>query len=68
MTRAAAVCTIAAKNYLPFVRVLMASVRIHHPQFRRVLILADRVDGYFDPSQEDFEVIESAARTDRRAG
>ena len=36
-----AVFTIAAQNYLPYVRVLMASVRALHPDFKLFLILAD---------------------------
>jgi glycosyltransferase involved in cell wall biosynthesis len=53
----AAVCTIVAKNYLPFARVLMKSVRQRNPELRRIVILADRIDGYFDPTNEPFEVI-----------
>lgn len=52
-----AICTIIAKNYLPFARVLMASVRWWVPEALRIVILVDRVDGYFDPAAEDFELI-----------
>jgi len=52
-----AVCTIIAKNYLPFARVLMASVRRWVPEALRIVILVDRVEGYFDPASEDFDVI-----------
>jgi len=56
-----AVCTIIAKNYLAFARVLMASVRRWLPDALRIVILVDRVDGYFDPANEDFEIIPSEA-------
>lgn len=52
-----AVFTIAAKNYLPCVRVLMESMRRWHPELSRIVILVDQVDDYFDPSEEDFELI-----------
>ena len=52
-----AVCTIVAKNYLAHARVLMESVRRHDPSVRRIVFLVDRVDGYFKPSQEPFELI-----------
>lgn len=53
----AAACTICSKNYLPYARVLMRSVRAHHPDWRRVVLLLDETDGCFAPDQEDFEVI-----------
>ncbi len=53
----AAAFTIVAKNYLPFARVLMESLREASPELERFVILADRPDGYFDPRNEDFEVI-----------
>ncbi len=51
------VFTIVAKNYLPYARVLMRSVKEHHPDWRRIVILADKIDGRFDPADEDFEVV-----------
>lgn len=51
------VCTIVAKNYLPYARVLMASVRRWVPEAVRIVILVDHVDGYFSPVEEPFEVI-----------
>jgi len=53
------VFTIASKNYIAYARTLMASVKKHHPEYRRYLCLADQVDGYFDPSEEIFEVIQA---------
>jgi glycosyltransferase involved in cell wall biosynthesis len=50
-------CTIVAKNYLPFARVLAQSFRRHHPGGRLVVLLVDRVDGFFDPAAEPFELL-----------
>jgi glycosyltransferase involved in cell wall biosynthesis len=52
-----AFCTIVAKNYLPFARVLMNSVRRYHPDALRVVVLVDEIEGYFDPACEPFELI-----------
>src|SRR5260370_3885889 len=52
-----AIFTIIAKNYLPYARVLMRSAAMVHPDWRRVVILVDQVDGYFDSRAEDFEVV-----------
>jgi len=46
-----AIFTIAAKNYLPCVRVLMSSIRQWHPELLRVVILVDQIDGYFNPEE-----------------
>ena len=39
----------------------MSSVREHCPEAERIVVLVDRPDGYFDPTKEDFVVIESSA-------
>lgn len=54
------VFTIAAKNYLAYVRVLMNSIARVHPEYERFLCLTDTVDGCFDDSEEPFRVIEAA--------
>jgi Glycosyl transferases group 1 len=54
-----AVFTIAAKNYLHYARVLMRSVERVSPGFDRYLLLADRIDGAFDPASEPFRVVEA---------
>ena len=59
MTESTAVFTIASKNYLHHVRVLMDSIRKHHPEWRCFLLLADCVDNCFDPAAENFEIIEA---------
>ncbi len=56
-------CTIVSKNYLPFARVLASSFREHHPEGRFFVLLVDRVDDYFDPAAEPFEVLEAAEVT-----
>jgi glycosyltransferase involved in cell wall biosynthesis len=53
------VFTIASKNYLSYVRVLLKSVAALHPEYALFLCLADKVDGAFDPQGEVFRVIES---------
>lgn len=53
----AAAFTIVAKNYLAFARVLMSSLRKWAPEMKRIVVLTDKPDGYFDPDGEDFEVI-----------
>lgn len=49
-----AVGTVVAKNYLPFARVLADSLRQRHPDIPFFVVLADEVDGYFDPAREAF--------------
>lgn len=51
--------TVAAKNYLPSVRLLMRSLEQYHPDYDRYLFLMDRPQGKFDPSVEHFSVIEA---------
>ncbi len=55
----AAVFTIIAKNYLAHARVLMSSLRQANPELDRYVVLTDRIDDYFEPAQEDFELIRS---------
>lgn len=52
-----ACATIAAKSYLSFARVLARSFRHHHPDVPFLVLLADEIDGYFDPALEPFELI-----------
>jgi hypothetical protein len=49
--------TIVAKNFLSFARVLAASFRRHHPDIPLFVLLADEVDGYFEPGQEEFRLL-----------
>lgn len=50
-------CTIAAKSYLAYARSLARSFRRVHPDIPFVVLLADRVDGYFDPAAEEYELL-----------
>ena len=52
-----AAATIAAKRHLSLARVLATSFREYHPDIPFFVILADEVDGYFDPAQEPFELV-----------
>jgi hypothetical protein len=56
-----AVCTIVWKNYLAHARTLGQSLRAHHPDVPFFVLLADRVDGYFDTAREAFQVVEIEA-------
>jgi hypothetical protein len=49
--------TIAAKSTLASARVVAESFREHHPGVPFFVLLADEVDGYFDPAQEPYELL-----------
>ncbi len=49
--------TVVAKNFLAFARVLARSFREHHPDVPLFVLLADEVDGYFDPAAEPFQLL-----------
>ncbi|AFZ43435.1 glycosyl transferase group 1 [Halothece sp. PCC 7418] len=50
--------TIVSKNYISLARVLAESFLKFHPDAVFFLVLVDRIDGYFNPEQENFEVIQ----------
>ena len=52
-----AACTIAAKARLPSARVVAASFADHHPGVPFFVLLADEVDGCFDPAAEPYALI-----------
>lgn len=52
-----AICTIIAKNYLSFARVLTNSFLEHNPGGKVFVLLVDRVNGYFAPESEKFELV-----------
>lgn len=52
-----AVGTIAAKHALPYARVLARSLAEHHPDLTCFVLLADEVQGCFDPEREPFELV-----------
>ncbi len=49
--------TIVAKSMLPRARVVAHSFAQHHPTAPFFVLLADEVDGYFDPDQEAYELV-----------
>lgn len=51
------ICTIIAKNYLPYARCLVNSFLEQHPDGRAFVLLVDDPAGYFDPEQEEFTTI-----------
>lgn len=53
-----AVFTIVSKNYLHFARTLMQSVKSVHECWDRYVLLVDEVRGDFEPTEEDFTVVE----------
>src|SRR5687768_10610129 len=56
-----AACTIVAKNQFALARVLASSFRAHHPDVPFFVLLADEIDGWFDPERESFETIPLSA-------
>jgi lipopolysaccharide biosynthesis glycosyltransferase len=52
-----AICTIITKSYLAYARTLAKSIASHHPELTLYVLLADRVDGSFDPDLEPFKLI-----------
>ena len=53
------VFTIASKNYLAYVRVLMESITSVHPEYERFLCLADKTDGMIDSATEGYQIVEA---------
>jgi hypothetical protein len=53
----AAFGTIVAKRELPYARVLAQSLAEHHPELRLFVLLADEIQGCFDPAEEPFELL-----------
>ncbi len=51
--------TIISKNYISSARVLIKSFLKYHPEVKTFVLLADKIDGYFEPEKEPFEVIEA---------
>jgi len=51
------ICTIIAKNYVGYARVLARSFREHHPDARCFTLVIDDVAGYLDATHEPFELV-----------
>jgi glycosyltransferase involved in cell wall biosynthesis len=58
--RAVNVCTIIAKNYVAYARVLARSLAEHNPGSRLFTLIIDDFAGYVDPVEEPFEVLTPA--------
>ncbi|MBC8646801.1 MAG: hypothetical protein H7X85_06530 [Thermoanaerobaculia bacterium] len=52
-----AAATIVAKSSLSLARVIAQSFREHHAEILFFVLLADEVDGFFEPSREPYELI-----------
>ncbi|OGW79183.1 MAG: hypothetical protein A2Z83_04375, partial [Omnitrophica bacterium GWA2_52_8] len=52
-----AVCTIASKNYLAYVRTFARSFHAQHPEIPVYVLLTDRIAGCFLPDEEPFHLI-----------
>ena len=50
-------CTIVTKSHLSYVRVLAKTLAEHNSQSKLFVLLSDRIDGYFNPEIEPFELI-----------
>lgn len=51
------VCTVIARNYLPYARVLARSFREHHPEGRMTALVLDDLERELDPAVEPFEIM-----------
>jgi glycosyltransferase involved in cell wall biosynthesis/SAM-dependent methyltransferase len=51
------ICTIIAKNYVAFARVLAESFREHHPDGNCSVLVIDDPTGFIDPAEEPFELL-----------
>jgi glycosyltransferase involved in cell wall biosynthesis/SAM-dependent methyltransferase len=53
-------CTIIAKNYVAYARVLARSFREHNPDGRFFTLVIDDHEGWIDPAEEPFELVTPA--------
>ncbi len=60
MTQSLAIFTICSYNYLPYARVLFASLQAHHPEAKLFLCLADRPLATDNTDGQDWDVIPAA--------
>jgi hypothetical protein len=51
------VCTIITKSYVPYARTLANALAEYDPNSKLFVLLADKVDGYFEPDKENFNLI-----------
>jgi hypothetical protein len=52
-----AVCTVATKNNLAFVRVFTDSFAKHNPGIDIFILLVDKINGYFQPELEKYKIV-----------
>jgi hypothetical protein len=50
-------CTIVTKSHLAYARTLAKTLRQHNHGSRLFVLLADRLEEYFDPAKEPFELV-----------
>jgi lipopolysaccharide biosynthesis glycosyltransferase len=55
--KAPVICTIIAKNYLAFARVLCSSFLQHHPGGKCYVLVIDDWQSYINPAKEQFELV-----------
>ncbi|GAP96400.1 hypothetical protein [Leptolyngbya sp. NIES-2104] len=60
-------CTIVTKNYLAYARTLAETLKEHHSESKLFVLLADRIEDYFEPELELFEVIRLEELPDQKA-
>jgi hypothetical protein len=53
-----AACTIIAKNYFAAAKTLAQSFLSAHPDDRFYVLIVDEIEGFVDPANEEFEIIE----------
>lgn len=53
-----AFCTIITKSHLAYARTLATTLRTYNSQSKLFVLLADRIEGYFDSDDEPFELID----------
>ncbi len=51
------ICTIVARNYVAFARVLAESFKEHHPDGACSVLVIDDPTGFIDPAEEPFELL-----------
>lgn len=60
-----AYCTIVTKSHLAYARVLANTLAEYNSQSKLFVLLADRVDDYFDPEEYPFELLTLEELTDQ---
>jgi hypothetical protein len=58
-------CTIITKSYIAYARTLANTIAEHNPDSELFVLLADKVDRYFDPSLEPFRLIQLEELSDQ---